>query len=117
MARHTPFSIAAGLGAAAIHTGITLWYRLPILMAAGAMKPGDAAELDRMMSEKAKAMTLGVIEAQKELIRLSAAAMTGRPNLDGGSAVAGAALRPALRTVKRNASRLPRRKSRTRRKG
>jgi hypothetical protein len=117
MARHTPFSIAAGLGVAAFHTGITLWYRLPILMAAGAMTPKDAAELDRMVSEKVKAATLGMIDGQKELMRLSAAAMTGRPKLDGGSAVAEAALRPALRTVKRNASRLRRRKPRTRRKG
>ena len=70
MAQHTPFSIAAGLGVAAIHTGITLWYRLPILMAAGAMKPQDAAELDRMVSEKVAAATLGMIEGQKELMRI-----------------------------------------------
>jgi hypothetical protein len=117
MAQHTPFSFATGLGVAAIHTGITLWYRLPILMAAGAMKPRDVAELNRMVSEKAAAATLGLIEGQKEVMRISAAAMTRRLQLDSGSAVAHASLRPALRTVKRNASRLRRRRSRVRTKG
>jgi hypothetical protein len=117
MAPHTPFSLAAGLGVAALHAGITLWYRLPILMAAGAMKPQDVAELNRMVSEKVAATTLGMIEGQKEVMRISAAAMTGRVKSNSASAVAHASLRPALRTVKRNASRLRRRKSRTRSKG
>jgi hypothetical protein len=38
--QHSLFSFAAALGVATLHTGITLWYRLPILVAAGAMK-GD----------------------------------------------------------------------------
>jgi hypothetical protein len=110
--RHSPYSFAAALGIATLHTGITLWYRLPILLAAGAMKASDVTELNRMVGEKAAAATLGMIEGQKEIMRLSGAAMTGRLRLNDGSAVAHASLRPALRTVKRNASRLRRRRRR-----
>jgi hypothetical protein len=111
--RHSPYSFAAALGVATLHTGITLWYRLPILMAAGAMKTSDVVELNRMVSEKVAAATLGMVEGQKQIMRLSAAAMIGRrPRLNDGPAVVHASLRPALRTVKRNASRLRRRRRR-----
>jgi hypothetical protein len=86
-----------------------------MLAAAGAMKPSDLAELNRMVGEKMAAATLGMFEAQKEIIRLSAAAMTGRLRFNDGSAVAHASLRPALRTVKRNALRLRRRRRRSKR--
>ena len=73
------------------------------------MKAQDATELNRMVGEKVAAAMLGMIEGQKEIMRLSAVAMTGQLRLNDCSAVAHASLRPALRTVKRNASRLPRR--------
>jgi hypothetical protein len=112
MAHLTPFSFAVGLGMAALHTGITLWYRLPIAMAAGAMRPDDVVELNRMATEKVAAAARGMVEGQKQIIRLSMAAMKGRLHANDASAVAHASLRPAMRTVKRNASRLPRRRRR-----
>ena len=49
--RHTPLQLAADLGAAVLDTSITLWWRWPILIAAG-MTSRDSAELNRMVSEK-----------------------------------------------------------------
>ena len=109
--------MAADLGAAALHTGITLWYRWPILMAAGAapLQARDAAELNRMVSEKMAAAAQGMIAGQAEAMRLTFAAMTGRlpaKRVPAASAsVAHAAVRPALRTVKANAKRLRRRRT------
>jgi hypothetical protein len=110
--------LAADLGTAALHTGITLWYRWPMLAAAGTSprKRRHAAELDRMVSEKIKAATDGVIAGQAEAMRLGTAAMTGRLRTADWPAasvsVAHAALRPALRKVKSNAGRLRRRHAR-----
>jgi hypothetical protein len=107
--------LAAGLSVGALHTGITLWYRWPILMAAGAAPAArDTAELNRMVSEKLAAAAQGMIAGQAEAMRLGFAAMTGRlpPKRlpEASASIAHAALRPALRTVKANAKRLPRRK-------
>jgi len=101
-----------------MHAGITLWYRWPILLAAGAAPPAarDAAELNRMVSEKLAAAAQGMIAGQAEAMRLGFAAMTGRLPAkripDASASIAHAALRPALRKVKANAKRLPRRKRR-----
>jgi hypothetical protein len=76
------------------------------------MRVDDVIELNRMASEKVAAAALGMVEGQKEIMRLSAAAMKGRLNANDASAVVHASLRPAMRTVKRNASRLPRRRRR-----
>ena len=76
------------------------------------MRPDDVIELNRMASEKVAAAALGMVEGQKEIMRLSVAAMKGRLNANDASAIVHASLRPAMRTVKRNASRLPRRRRR-----
>ena len=109
--RHSPFRLAADLGAAAIDTGITLWWRWPILMAAG-LPTRDSAELGRMVAEKSAAMTMGLIGAQAEAMKIAAMALTGKRTENAPAAIAGAALRPALRTVKANAKRLPRKRRR-----
>src|SRR5215468_3472725 len=105
--------LAAGMSLGAMHAGITLWHRWPILMAAGAPAARDAAELNRMVSEKLAAAQ-GMIAGQAEAMRIGFAAMTGRlpPKRipDASASVVHAALRPALRKVKANAKRLPRRK-------
>jgi len=75
------------------------------------MRPHDAAELSRMASEKVAAAALGMVEGQKEIVRLCTAAMAGRLRYVDGSTVIQASLAPALLTVKRNASRLRRRKA------
>jgi hypothetical protein len=103
--RQTPFQLAADLGAAVIDTSITLWWRWPSLLAAG-MPSRDIAELNRMVSEKVAAATSGMVAAQSETMRIGARALTGKQTPHASTAVAAAALKPALRTVKANAKRL-----------
>jgi hypothetical protein len=107
--QNTPFQLAIDLGAALVHTSITLWWRWPILMTA-AMSSRDKAELNRMVSEKAAAATSGVIAAQTEAMLIAAKALTGEKTPHAATKVAAAALKPALRTVKANAKRLPKKK-------
>jgi hypothetical protein len=103
--RHTPFQLAVDLGVAVIDTSFTLWFRWPILMAA-ATPFRDNAELNRMVSEKAAASMSGMVAAQTEAMRIATRALTGKKTRHGATAVAAAALRPSLRTVKANAKRL-----------
>jgi hypothetical protein len=100
------------LGSAVIDAGTTLWFRLPIVMAACSshLKPQDVTEIRRMTSEKMLAAAQGVMHSQFELSRLALLSMTGKRSSkdvrSGAATVASAALRPALRTVKANARRL-----------
>ena len=103
--RHTPFQLAADLGAAVLDTSITLWWRWPILLAAGTTSR-DGAELKRMVSEKVAAARAGTIAAQTETMRIASRALTGKKTPHAAAAVVAAALKPALRTVKANAKRL-----------
>jgi hypothetical protein len=103
--RHTPFQLAIDLGAAVIDTSITLWWRWPILLAA-ATPSRDGTELNRMVSEKATAAASGMVAAQTEAMRIAAKAVAGKKTPHATTAVAAAALKPALRTVKANAKRL-----------
>jgi hypothetical protein len=114
--RRNVFDLATGLSLASLHTGITLFYRLPMLAASfsASGKERHARELNRMAGEKAGAMIDGAFDAQKEILRLAAnvmrrpfdlAAMTQTP-----ASIVDAALRPAFRRVKANSRRL--RKSR-----
>jgi len=104
--------LAAGLSVAAMHAGITLWYRWPILLAAGAAPPAarDAAELNRMVSEKLAAAAQGMIAGQAEAMRLGFAAMTGRLPAkripDASASIAHATLRPGPPSVRTKARRL-----------
>jgi hypothetical protein len=106
------------LGAALLDTSVTLWFRWPILMAACSthLKTQDATEIRRMVTEKFFAATQGVMYGQYELSRLALHGMTGRLSSkdlrSGPAAIASAAVRPALRTVKANAGRLRKRRRR-----
>ena len=100
--RRTPVRLAADLGAEVLDTSITLWWRWPILLASG-MTRRDKAELTRMVSEKA---TAGTIAAQTETMRITARALRGEKKPRAYTAIAAAALKHALRTVKANAKRL-----------
>ena len=114
--RHTPLQLAVDLGAAVLDTSITLWWRWPILLAAG-MTSRDGAELNRMVSEKVAAATSGAVAAQTETMRITSRALTGKKTSHPATAVVAAALKPALRTVKANAKRLgKKRRSAVRRK-
>jgi hypothetical protein len=110
--RRNTIDLAAGLGLASLHTGITLFYRLPML-AASFSAPGKerhARELNRMVGEKVGAMIDGTFDAQKEILRLAANAMRGPLDLAAmtqhSASIIDAALRPALRRVKANSRRL-----------
>ena len=103
--RHTPLQLASELGAAVLDTSITLWWRWPILLAAGTASR-DGAELERMVSEKVAAARAGTIAAQTETMRIASRALTGKKTPHAAAAVVAAALKPALRTVKANAKRL-----------
>jgi hypothetical protein len=114
--RRNILDLAGGLGVASVHTGITLFYRLPMLAASFTAhgKERHARELDRMVSEKASAMVEGAIDAQREILRVAIAAMMNPLDfLDMAQtpvSIADAALRPAFRRVEANSVRL--RKSR-----
>ena len=111
--RQTPLQLAADLNAAVIDTSITLWWRWPILLTAG-MPSRNTAELNRMVSEKAVAAASGMFAAQTETMRITARVLAGKKAAHASTAVAAAALKPALRTVKANAKRLrKKRRSRT----
>ena len=109
-------ALALGLGLAGMHAAITLWHRLPMLAVprdARHASPHDA-EIGRMMAEKSAATVEGVFAAQKAMMRLAGAAMTGRVDFtaipEALATVAVAGLRPAFRTVKANSRRLSRRR-------
>lgn len=103
--RNPPAKLMADLGAAALDASITLWWRWPILLSA-ASPSKDAAELNRMVSEKTGAAKAGVFAAQTEMMRITARALRGKRTSHATAIVAAAALKPAFRTVKANAKRL-----------
>jgi hypothetical protein len=107
--RNSPIQLAADLGAAVLDTSITLWWRWPILLT-GALPSRNSAELARMLLEKSAAVTAGMIAAQTEAMRVAAAALVGKQTENPTTAIAAAALKPALRTVKANAKRLRRKR-------
>jgi hypothetical protein len=110
--RRNAFDLAAGLGLASLHTGITLYYRLPLLAASlnGHGKGRHAREVNRMVGEKAGAIIDGVFDVQKEILRLAAGAMRRPLDLavmtQTSASIVDAALRPAFRRVKANSRRL-----------
>ena len=79
--RRNGFDLAAGLGLASLHTGITLFYRLPMLAASfsASGKERHARELNRMVGEKTSAMFDGILDANKEFLRLAAERATVKP--------------------------------------
>jgi hypothetical protein len=103
----SPFSIAADLGASIIDTSTTLWFRWPILTTSW-LPSRNSAELSRMIFEKNGALTAGIIGAQTEAMKIAVGGLFGKQTKDVPSAIAGAAIKPALRTVKANAKRLRR---------
>ena len=110
--RRNTIDLAAGLGLASLHTGITLFYRLPMLAASfsASGKERHARELNRMAGEKAGAMIEGAFDAQKEILRLAANVMRRPFDLaamtQNSASIVDAALRPAFRRVKANSRRL-----------
>jgi hypothetical protein len=74
----------------------------------------DSVELNRMVFEKSAAVAAGAIGVQTEAVKIAARAVVGKRTKNVATAMAAAAIRPALRTVKGNAKRLGQ-KSRRRR--
>jgi hypothetical protein len=100
------FDLMTGLNRASLDTALTLWKRLPMLTAPLMHR----SEVNRMASEKVTAFIDGAVEAQREMMRISAAAMSGRIEFqalaNASISVAAAAMQPAFRTVKANSRRL-----------
>ncbi len=104
--------LATATTMAGVDTAVTLWFRLPILLA----RPSghSAAEWTRAVAEKTVACHHGALDAavtgQKALLDM----MTGRMAADHLTHamldMAEAATAPAFRTVKANARRLSRRR-------
>jgi hypothetical protein len=67
-----------------------------------------------MVSEKVAAATSGAVAAQTETMRIASRALTGKKTPHAATAVVAAALKPALRTVKANAKRLGKKRSKKR---
>ena len=113
--RSPSLGLAADFGFAAIHTSLTLWHRLPMLVAALTLqgKKQHETEIYRMANEKTAALVDGLFGAQREMVRLSVATITGRLDFEDmphvSASVAAAGLRPAFRTVAANSRRLSRR--------
>jgi hypothetical protein len=111
--RSNHLSFAMDAAAASAHTGVTLWYRLP-LFGIASLAPMLERRLEgaRMVDEKLAAMVEGVVQANIEMVRLLTAAATGRLGADeiaaAPAAIAAAGMRPAFRTVRANARRLHR---------
>ena len=110
--KRTPVQLATEFGMAGLHTGVTLWYRLPMFAAGLASSGKNQPEMGRMVSEKTAALIEGAFDAQIEAIRIAGDAATGRlqfADLAGAPAsIAAAGLRPAFRRVKANSRRLHR---------
>jgi hypothetical protein len=98
---------------AAIDAAVTLWWRWPVLLSAG-LPLKDAAELERMVSEKVRAAAAGMAAAQAEMIQIAAKAVAGKNTADAPTRVVAAAVTPAFRTVKANAKRLQKRRKSSR---
>jgi hypothetical protein len=113
---HVKFAMDAA--AASAHTGITLWYRLP-LFGLASLAPMMERRLEgaRMVDEKLAAMVEGVVQANIEAVRLTSAALTGRLGAEeiasAPASIAAAGMRPAFRAVRANARRLHRRSLRS----
>ncbi len=113
MAKQNALTLGTNLSLAALHTGITLWHRLPMLMVAGAGHGNHRTELNVMVHEKIAAVIDGALNAQIEAFRLFRAAATGKLDFvempHAPAAIVEASFRPALQTVKANSRRLSRR--------
>ena len=110
MAKQNALTLGTNLSLAAVHTGITLWHRLPMLMVAG--HGNHRTELNVMVHEKIAAVIDGALNAQSEAIRLFMATVTGKLDFvempHAPAAIVEASFRPAFQTVKANSRRLSR---------
>ena len=108
--RRNTFDLAAGLGLASLHTGITLFYRLPMLAASFSASGKERHARELMVGEKASTMFDCVLDANKEFLRIAADTLMRPFDLvamtQNSASIVDAALRPAFRRVKANSRRL-----------
>ena len=113
MAKQNALTLATKFNLAGLHTGITLWHRLPMIMAPWTGQDRHQTELHLMVHEKIAALIDGALAAQAEVFRLFGAAATGKLDFVemplAPAAMVEASLGPAFRTVKANSRRLSRR--------
>lgn len=112
MAKRNALTLATKLSVAGLHTGITLWHRLPMLTAPWVGHGKRQTELNVMVHEEIAALIDGALNAQTEAFRSFMAAATGRLDFVEMPytpvAIVEASFRPAFRTVKANSRRLSR---------
>src|SRR4051794_41811409 len=96
--RSNHLTFAMDAAAASAHTGVTLWYRLP-LFGIASLAPMVERRLEgaRMVDEKLAAMVEGVVQANIEAVRLGAAPATRRLGAGGKGAPPGAVAAPRAR--------------------
>jgi hypothetical protein len=78
MAKQNALTLGTKLSLAGLHTGITLWHRLPMVTAPWIRHDNHQTELNLMVHEKIVAVIDGVLSAQTEALRLFRAAATGK---------------------------------------
>lgn len=99
------------LAQTSIDTTTTLSHRLPML---AGLTPAPSQEMDRMVTEKVKAISEGMMDASWTMGREMMKAAFNKPTVtsmaNASLAIANASLAPGRRTVKSNAKRLSNRK-------
>jgi hypothetical protein len=83
---------------------ITFWWRWPVFLTSG-LASRNRVELPPMVSEKTMAATNGTTAAQPEAMKIAAPAISGKHTNNPTVAIAAAASKPGLRTVRANSKR------------
>ena len=112
MAKRNALTVTTKFNLAGVHTGITLWHRLPMLMYPWIGHDKHQTELNLMVHEKIAALIDGALTAHAEALRLFVTAATGKLDFvempHAPAAIVEASFRPSFRTVKANSRRLSR---------
>jgi hypothetical protein len=118
MARRSIPAMGFDWALSSAYAASTIWHRLSWFGAAAVMTQAERqAEATRMLAEKIAAAYEGSWKAGLEATRMTwGIALGAKPGVGASTAIADAAVRPALRKARANARRLNRRAVKTSRK-